>query len=111
MFKKINKLSRNKRKALLVAFDCIALPLSVWAGFALRLGELWPEDIEHGWWLFVAAPVVAVPIFIQMGLYRAILQYVGSKALITIIKAITITTLILLAMVVMSDAGLGESKP
>jgi len=80
-----------------------ALPVALWAGYALRLGELWPQSIEKVWWLFIAAPLVAVPIFIRMGLYRAVLRYVGSKALITIVKAVTITTLILLALVVMSQ--------
>jgi len=103
MYKKLTESSRNTKRALLVALDIIALPAALWAGYALRLGELWPRNIESAWWLFVAAPLVAVPIFIRMGLYRAVLRYVGSKALITIVKAVTITTLILLALVVMSQ--------
>lgn len=51
----------------------------------------------------MAAPVVAVPIFVRMGLYRAVLRYVGSQALITIAKAVSIVTLTLLALVVMSE--------
>jgi len=103
MYKKLSESSRNTKRVLLVAIDIIALPVALWAGYALRLGEWWPQIIEHSWWLFVAAPLVAVPIFIRMGLYRAVLRYVGSKALITIVKAVTITTLILLALVVMSQ--------
>ncbi len=103
MYKKLAKFSRNTKKTLLVAIDIIALPVALWAGYALRLGELWPQSIEKAWWLFIAAPLVAVPIFIRMGLYRAVLRYVGSKALVTIVKAVTVTTLILLALVVMSQ--------
>lgn len=101
MYDKLSEFSRNTKRALLVAIDFIALPVALWAGYALRLGEWWPQSMLDEWWLFIAAPLVAVPIFIRMGLYRAVLRYVGSKALITIIKAITITTLILLAFVVM----------
>jgi len=103
MYKKLSESSRNIKKALLVAVDIIALPAALWAGYALRLGELWPKNIENAWWLFIAAPLVAVPIFVRMGLYRAVLRYVGSKALITIVKAVTITTLVLLALLVMSQ--------
>lgn len=103
MYKILNTFSRNTKKTLLVAIDIIALPAALWAGYALRLGEWWPRGMDNTWWLFVAAPLVAVPIFIRMGLYRAVLRYVGSKALITIVKAVTITTLILLALVVMSE--------
>ncbi|NOY72926.1 MAG: polysaccharide biosynthesis protein, partial [Gammaproteobacteria bacterium] len=103
MYKKLNNFSRNTKRSLLVAIDIIALPVALWTGYALRLGEWWPQGMGSAWWLFVAAPLVAVPIFIRMGLYRAVLRYVGSKALITIVKAVTITTLILLALVVMSE--------
>lgn len=111
MYNNITELSRNTKRLLLVIMDVIALPASLWLGFALRLGEWWPETyISNGWWLFIAAPVVAVPVFIRMGLYRAILRYVGSQALITIAKAISIVTLILLALVVMLETrGLPRS--
>ncbi len=103
MYKKLSEFSRNTKRTLLVTIDIIALPVALWAGYALRLGEWWPQGIGNVWWLFVSAPLVAVPIFIRMGLYRAVLRYVGSKALITIVKATTTTTLILLALVLMSQ--------
>ena len=103
MYKKLSNFSRNTKRALLVAIDIIVLPVALWAGYALRLGELWPSGMENAWWLFLAAPLVAVPIFVRMGLYRAVLRYVGSKALVTIVKAVTITTLVLLALLVMSQ--------
>ena len=102
MYKKLSETSRNTKRAFLVIIDFIALPVALWAGYVLRLGEWWPQNIDNAWWLFIAAPLVAVPIFVRMGLYRAVLRYVGSKALITIVKAVTITTLILLALSVMS---------
>ena len=103
MFSELNRLSQNGKRVGLVIIDFVSLPLALWMGYVLRLGEWWPRDLENGWWLFIVAPLVAVPIFIRMGLYRAVLRYVGGKALITIVKAITITTLILLAFVVMSQ--------
>ena len=104
MYKKLNESSRNTKRALLVMIDFIALPVALWAGYALRLGEWWPAGyIDKAWWLFIAAPFVAVPIFIRMGLYRAVLRYVGGTALVTIVKAVSMTTLILLALMVMSQ--------
>jgi len=104
MYEKLKESSRNTKRALLVVIDFMALPTALWAGYALRLGEWWPSAyIENGWWLFLAAPIVAIPIFIRMGLYRAVLRYVGGAALITITKAVSITTLVLLALVVMSQ--------
>jgi FlaA1/EpsC-like NDP-sugar epimerase len=104
MLRKLSNLSRNTKKILLVIMDVIALPAALWLGFALRLNEWWAQYyMSNFWWLFLAAPVVAIPVFVRMGLYRAVLRYVGSQALITIAKAVSIVTLILLALVVMSE--------
>jgi len=103
MFKKLSDLSRSTKSTLLVVIDFVSLPAALWAGYALRLGEWWPQNMMNAWWLFLAAPLVAVPIFLRMGLYRAVLRYVGIKSLITIVKAVSITTLVLLALLVMSQ--------
>ena len=89
MFKKLSKIPRSIKKVLLLGVDFIALPLALWAGYAIRLGESWPKNIENDLWLFIAAPLVSIPIFVRMGLYRAVLRYMGSAAVKTIIKAIT----------------------
>ena len=39
-------------------------------------------------------PAIAIPLFIKLGLYRAVLQYMGIKVFITSFQAITITSLI-----------------
>lgn len=104
MFNSVSKLSRNTKRILLVVMDVIALPAALWLGFALRLNEWWPQYyMSTFWWMFVVAPVVAVPVFVRMGLYRAVLRYVGSRALFTIAMAVSVVTLILLALVVMSE--------
>jgi len=53
MYKGLTEFSRNTKKALLVAIDITALPVALWAGYALRLGELWPRSIENVWWLLL----------------------------------------------------------
>ncbi|MCP2019997.1 UNVERIFIED_ORG: FlaA1/EpsC-like NDP-sugar epimerase [Pseudomonas reinekei] len=46
-------------------------------------------------WLFVSAPVIAIPLFVRFGMYRAVMRYFGNDALIAIIKAVTLSSLIL----------------
>ena len=50
-------------------------------------------------WLFVAAPLVAIPLFIRFGMYRAVMRYFGNDALIAIIKAVSLSALILAVVV------------
>jgi len=64
--------------------------------FVVRLGidEL-DSPIQQHWWLFLSAPVVAIPLFIRFGMYRAVLRYVGNDALIAIGKAVSLSSLVL----------------
>jgi FlaA1/EpsC-like NDP-sugar epimerase len=64
--------------------------------FVVRLGidEL-DSPIQQHWWLFLSAPVVAIPLFIRFGMYRAVLRYVGNDALIAIGKADSLSSLVL----------------
>ena len=44
---------------------------------------------------FITAPVIAIPLFIRFGMYRAVMRYLGNDALIAIAKAVTISALVL----------------
>ena len=39
-------------------------------------------------------PVVAIPVFVRMGLYRAVIRYLPERAIWTILKAMVIATLL-----------------
>jgi FlaA1/EpsC-like NDP-sugar epimerase len=69
---------------------------ALWMAFVVRLGvdELINPFTEHVW-LFVSAPVIAIPLFVRFGMYRAVMRYFGNDALIAIIKAVTLSSLIL----------------
>ncbi len=73
--------------------DVIMLYFALWSAFSMRLSKFYfPEQTEL--WLFIVVPFIAIPIFIQLGLYRAIVRYIGFKALWTIIKAVSIYSII-----------------
>ncbi|MDH5661255.1 MAG: polysaccharide biosynthesis protein, partial [Gammaproteobacteria bacterium] len=73
--------------------DVILLVFALWASFSLRLGLAYLPE-ENVRLLFLVAPFIAIPIFIRLGLYRAIIRYIGFKALWTVIKAVTIYAII-----------------
>jgi FlaA1/EpsC-like NDP-sugar epimerase len=81
-------LPRQKKAFMLISADVFFAMFALWAAFSLRWGELYiPKGDE--WYLFVAAPAIAVPIFVKLGLYRAIIRYIEVRALWTIIQATT----------------------
>ncbi|WP_430962784.1 polysaccharide biosynthesis protein [Pseudomonas juntendi] len=93
-------LPRRYKRALQVAMDVLLVVLALWLAFAVRLGidEMNNPLVTHPW-LFVAAPAVAVPIFIRFGMYRAVMRYFGNDALIAIIKAVSLSSLTLALIV------------
>ena len=79
----------------MLTIDGLMFLFAIWFSFALRLGEPWPvEYMQSNWWIFVLIPAIAIPLFIKLGLYRAVLQYMGIKVFTTSFQAITITSLI-----------------
>ncbi|WP_313201750.1 nucleoside-diphosphate sugar epimerase/dehydratase [Pseudomonas sp.] len=92
--------SRRQKRLIQVCTDILLILLALWLSFIVRLGidEMYNPILEHTW-LFLAAPVVAVPLFIRFGMYRAVMRYFGNDALVTIIKAVTLSSLILAVVV------------
>ncbi|MGZ5010722.1 MAG: polysaccharide biosynthesis protein [Methylobacter sp.] len=86
-------LARQKKAFILISADVFFAVFALWAALSLRWGWLYvPKGDE--WYLFAAAPVIAVPIFVKLGLYRAIIRYMEVRALWTIIQATTLYALV-----------------
>ena len=66
----------------------VALSLvATWLAFSLRLDSPhWPDASQLR--VYLLAPVLAVPVFIRLGLYRAIFRYTGQAALLTMARAV-----------------------
>ena len=86
-------LSRRTKAAILISADVFFTLFALWSAFSLRWG-VWYIPKGNEWYLFAVAPVIAVPIFIRLGLYRAIIRYIEVRALWTIIQATTLYALI-----------------
>lgn len=76
--------------------DGLMIPFALWSAFALRLGTV-SFDPSPFWWLFAAAPLVCVPIFVRLGLYRAVVRYMGPQAAFAVLKGVTLATILLIA--------------
>lgn len=87
-------INRNLKRWLMVFIDVIALTLALWSGYALRLTEWWPyEFLLAGKWLFITTPVIGVFVFARLGLYRAVLRFIGPQAIWAVFKGIIIVAI------------------
>ncbi|QGW79940.1 NAD-dependent epimerase/dehydratase family protein [Pseudomonas alkylphenolica] len=93
-------LPRRQKRLIQVATDVVLIWVALWLAFIVRLGieDIYDPVKEH-FWLFLSAPVVAIPLFIRFGMYRAVMRYFGNDALIAIIKAVSLSSLILAVVV------------
>ncbi|MEF9996696.1 MAG: polysaccharide biosynthesis protein, partial [Burkholderiaceae bacterium] len=91
-------LPRRSKQLVVIAGDILAAWLAMWLAFTLRL-EVWHWPTAQQFWIYAAAPLIFVPIFIRFGLYRAIFRYTGLAALQTLLKAALVYGGLLLALV------------
>jgi FlaA1/EpsC-like NDP-sugar epimerase len=86
-------LPRPLKRALALGMDASLCVLTVWLAFYLRLGEwlrfsgdgvMYPAAAVYG------ALLLALPIFVVSGLYRAIFRYGGWAALMAVSRAIAL---------------------
>ncbi len=88
---------RSAKKALMVSADMIALPLILWVAITLRLGSFAHGNASGGF-LFVVLPLVTVPVLVRLGLYRAVIRFISSKALVAALLGVTVSTGILVLL-------------
>jgi FlaA1/EpsC-like NDP-sugar epimerase len=78
----------------MILADSVILILILLFSFSLRLGHwYWPEDTNLLWAIF-SAPVIAFLIFVKFGLYRAIIRFIGFRAVWAIAQAVSIYAVI-----------------
>lgn len=86
-------LKRQHKAIILISADIFFIVFALWAALSLRWGELYIPKGDQ-WYLFAVAPFIAIPIFIKLGLYRAIIRYIEIKALWTITQATSLYALV-----------------
>ncbi|SDT90743.1 polysaccharide biosynthesis protein [Geopseudomonas guangdongensis] len=93
-------LKRRHKRLLQVVVDVLLVWLALWLAFVVRLGtDDLVDPLGGHLWLFILAPLLAIPLFIRLGMYRAVMRYLGNDALLAIVKAVSLSAL-LMALVV-----------
>lgn len=94
------RLPRRYKRLLQVAVDIVLVWTALWLSFVVRLGfDKRVDPLGDHLWLFVIAPLIAIPLFIRTGMYRAVMRYFGNDALVAIFKAVSISALVLALVV------------
>jgi FlaA1/EpsC-like NDP-sugar epimerase len=87
-------LPRETKRIIMVAADAIAIPTALWAALALKFDRLDPS-LERTFAYFLVAVASALFFFSVFGLYRAIIRFMGPRAMVTVIAGVSFSVLVL----------------
>lgn len=108
--KKLAQLPRFVKQLIILGVDVSILLLGVYFAYVLRYGFIFmPNDKQI--LLMLAAPLVAVPVFIRYGLYRAVIRYLPEKAIWSIFQATAIAALLWVALAFLTEMTGGTGVP
>jgi len=80
-------LPRSTKRLVVVALDLVLSLVSVWVAFYLRIDQA-GLPMQQQKYVYLLAPLLAFPLFVRLGLYRAIFRYTGLAALASTAKAV-----------------------
>ena len=111
LLEKLIDLPRNIKQTCLLMLDMVFVTGAMWSAVALRWGHLnfHLGAVEYA--CGVVTIVVSALIFLRMGLYRAVIRFMGQQAVWAVITAVSYSTLILGATVFFTQAGVPRSTP
>ena len=89
-------LPRETKRLIMVATDAVAIPTALWATLALKFDRLDPL-LDRTYAYFGVAIVSALFFFWVFGLYRAVIRFMGPKAMVTVIAGVSFSVLVLVA--------------
>jgi FlaA1/EpsC-like NDP-sugar epimerase len=102
-------LSRSTKRLVMLAADAVCIPLVMYFSFALKR-DAWPsllEPVSSGSVALpmLAAVLVSVPIFMRLGLYRAVIRFMGPRAALTVLAGVGLTVAALGLLALTLPAG------
>ncbi len=88
---------RQTKRALMLMADLIVVPAALWFAFALKFDSL-SEGFEHNRLFYFGVAAVSTLIFAGSGLYRAVVRFIGSRMLFSILAGVTGSAVLLWAL-------------
>ncbi|MEH6583428.1 MAG: nucleoside-diphosphate sugar epimerase/dehydratase [Halioglobus sp.] len=108
---KLIELPRNIKQAFLLLLDMVFVTTAMWSAIALRLGQtnihLGAIEITCG----VITVLLSAIIFLRLGLYRAVIRFMGQQAIWAVITAVSYSALLLGSAIFFLQAEVPRSTP
>jgi len=102
--------SRRQKRLLQGLADTLCVWLALWLAFVVRTGSIDSAAPfgEHAF-LFIAAPLITLPLFSVFGLYHAVTRHLGSAIWLALVKACGLAALLLTLLIYWYQASVPRS--
>ncbi|MFO1377201.1 MAG: nucleoside-diphosphate sugar epimerase/dehydratase [Steroidobacteraceae bacterium] len=97
-------LPRANKRVLMLLADALFIPAALWSAIALKTGSL-HSDLPESLWVYPIAVLASVPVFARLGLYRAVLRYIGARAIVAVLAGVTVSVALLVAVNLFTSRG------
>ncbi|MFZ6646307.1 polysaccharide biosynthesis protein [Undibacterium sp. TJN25] len=95
-------LPRLQKQIIAAAADAIFLPLAFVLAIWLRYDGFNSALFSHYFWLIASVPFVSIPIFVRIGLYRAVIRFIDQKIVYVVVFGVTLSVMALAFISVMT---------
>ncbi|OGS94110.1 MAG: capsular biosynthesis protein [Gallionellales bacterium RBG_16_56_9] len=102
--------SRFQKQIIAALVDLFCLPLTFCVAVWLRYDGFGIASLRPYAWLIVLVPLVSIPIFIRLGLYRAVIRFIDHKIVSVVAMGVTLSVVILIAAAAVSTHMVGLSR-
>ncbi|GGQ33974.1 polysaccharide biosynthesis protein [Shewanella litoralis] len=104
-------MKRAHKRIVSLVVDALFLCLAFWAALLVRIDDFVVLANTHYWLLLLTVVPVSLVAFAKLGLYRAVLRYMGSQALTAIAIGVLLSTVSLVLFAFYLDAQLPRTVP
>ncbi len=87
------ELPRPTKRVISICADVLMILGALWAAMSLKAG--YPVFAPEDWPAYLAVVAVSIPTFVRLGLYRAVIRYLGHKAVFAVAFAVALSGLVL----------------
>jgi FlaA1/EpsC-like NDP-sugar epimerase len=102
---------RWAKQTLLITFDLCAIPLAIWLAVVLRWGGFTFNFSQTELLAAVVTVAASAFIFIRTGLYRAMVRYMGQQTIMTVVRDVSYSAIVLALVLFLLNSTVPRSTP
>jgi FlaA1/EpsC-like NDP-sugar epimerase len=108
---RVFSLPRPQKRLVSLFIDSLFLVFAFWAALLVRLDDISVLSNGNFWMVISIVLPISLVLFVKLGLYRAVLRYMGLQALVAILIGVTVSTITLVLVSFYAEAHIPRTVP